>query len=62
MSLMYKYNEWKKQRKKIIAKLSLRLLKYHTMKTYPVPNEAQRNEDVLGSGGIDSCILNLGTR
>jgi hypothetical protein len=28
----------------------------------PVPNEAQRHEDVLGSGGIAPHILDLGTR
>jgi len=31
-------------------------------KVVPVFNEAQRHEDVLGSGGIAPLILDLGTR
>jgi len=33
------------------VKLSLRLTKYHAMKTYPVFNQPLHYEDVWGSGG-----------
>jgi hypothetical protein len=32
------------------------------MKKYPLLNFAPRHEDVLGSGGVSSFIINLGTR
>jgi hypothetical protein len=42
------------------VKLSLCLTKCHTIKTYDSLNSATRHEEVLVSGGIAPCILNLG--
>jgi len=36
--------------------------KYYAMKTCSVLNQAQRYEDLQGSGGIAPRILKLGTR
>jgi hypothetical protein len=37
-------------------------LKYHAVKMYPFLNYASYRDDVWGSGGIASCILNIDTR
>jgi hypothetical protein len=44
------------------VKLSLRLNKYHSVKTYILPNSASHHEGVWGRRGIASCIISLGTK
>jgi hypothetical protein len=58
------WNEMLKHSNSVTIKLnlSLRLTKYHAMKTYAVLNKAPHHEDIWWSGGIAPRILNLGTR
>jgi len=43
------------------VKLSLCLIKYHAINTYPVPNQEPRQENMRGSGGRAPRILIRGT-
>jgi hypothetical protein len=54
MDLVGNYNssfpKWKQTKGNVKVKLSLCLIKHHAMKTY------------WGSGSIEACIFNLGTK
>jgi len=47
---------------KVKVKLPLSLTEYHTMKTYPLLNEAPHHEDIVESGGVAPHVFNFGTR